>query len=267
MVKKLIKYEFIYYFRTIGIAMPILIAASVVAKLLSLLNTDNILISVLLLSSSLIVQSGPSVLLILTAVVAISRFYKNMYTAEGYLTLTLPVTYEQHIFVKLLGALTCGALSLIAVGLSYMILMIGEPLVTSFQTIGFALKELYANMDALSAVLYTFEIVLLALILALSAPLFFYTCITLGQMAKKNRILSAVGVYFLCQIILGPVGLIPLAIIPNMLDTAAVRQFIADHPVVFAHISIWGIIVIGAGLCALYYFITLRVMKKKLNLE
>ena len=55
----------------------------------------------------------------LAVVLGVIRFYKNLFTKEGYLTFTLPVTSTQHILVKSTTAVLVQIVSIIAIMLSF----------------------------------------------------------------------------------------------------------------------------------------------------
>ena len=59
-------------------------------------------------------------MLLLTLVLMVYRFYKNLMTDEGYLMFTLPVSRSQLIWSKLMVALAWGVLSAVLAALAWM---------------------------------------------------------------------------------------------------------------------------------------------------
>jgi len=102
MVKKLLKHEFIYYIRTFILFIPIVLVLAAMTRVFWFFNDyDNIADDIAFTSSVALLIVVCAALLILSTVICIVRFYKNMFTSEGYLTFTLPITNAEHIFVKL----------------------------------------------------------------------------------------------------------------------------------------------------------------------
>ena len=96
MVKKLLKHEFIYYFRTFALFLPIVLVIAAMTRVFRLFeNSDSVIASIAVGSSALMLFVACWALLVLSVIVAVVRFYKNMYSAEGYLTFTLPVKHSE----------------------------------------------------------------------------------------------------------------------------------------------------------------------------
>ncbi len=270
MVKKLIKHEFAYYFRTLGPFLPILLVVGLVAKIFQLIDNDTIYTLLPLISSFAVLYIGTFALTILTTVIGIVRFYKNLYTAEGYLTMTLPVTHHQHILVKLLAYLCFSALSILTVALSVSIAFFGEPLLQVLYEIGYVFVDLFKTVPTVHAVFYVIEILILTLISVCSMPLLYYACITIGQTAKKNRILLAIGAYFGHYMIVQVLSVVCTLLFLVLVEVGAFNWLgglFGKYPFAMIHVLLCIAIVITAAITGVYYFVTHRVMSKKLNLE
>ncbi len=270
MVKKLLKHEFAYYFRTLGPFLPILLVIGLVSKGFELIHNGSVYTSIPLYSSYIVLYIGAFALSILTTVIGIVRFYKNLYAAEGYLTLTLPVTHHQHIWVKLLANLTFNALSLVVVALSVGIAFFGKPLFEFFRACGSFFADYFHAIPDVHDVLFLLEFSILLLLSLASTPLLYYACITIGQTAKKNRILLAIGVYFIHYMIVQAISAAGSIFFVFLASAGAFKwilQLFEPCPFALVHIIlIFGIIISGA-VAALYYFVTHYFMNKKLNLE
>ncbi len=281
MVKKLIKHEFIYYYRTLAILLPIIVLVGAVTRLFIFLTSlqHNVFelggfaffAAEAGLSSVMAIQMlGSIALLLFASAMGVVRFYKNMYTSEGYLTFTLPVNNHQHIFVKLLAMVTAQLASAVAVLLGAVIALSGEPLVLVIGSIGSAFRMLFENVPAIHTVFYIIEIFILAVIASVSTPLLCYACITIGQTAKKNRIFMAIGAYFLYyvarQVLASGLLIFSLYFVAlGIFDW--IGHFVTSHPFAALHIAFALAIIITSALAGLYYLITHRIMTKKLNLE
>lgn len=132
---------------------------------------------------------------VMTMVVMIQRFFKNLLSDEGYLMFTLPVKPWKHIVSKMLVSVMWIVLSSITAILSIMIIAFETVLTPSFwRYAGDALSFVFANEGAPLFVL----LFLLSLVIGLfSGILMIYASIAIGHLARSHRGLAAVGAYFL----------------------------------------------------------------------
>lgn len=133
------------------------------------------------------------------------RYYKSMFTDEGYLTHTLPVSARELLLNKVI---TMSAWSLITMaGIMVSLIIFGgvaflalKPLNSEFaRDVIRALAELGDAWD--DPALRGFQgfcasLLLMMLTSAFSGTMMLVGAITLGQMVRKHRILGAIGAYF-----------------------------------------------------------------------
>lgn len=267
MVKKLIKHEFIYYIRTLAIFLPILLVFGIMTRILQIFENPSSHYLIVFVSSMIMLYISSFVCLFFTFILSIVRFYKNLYTSEGYLTYTLPISNSQHIFVKLIVSVSCYVISIFTVIITWVIA--GSGFEDIWNSLGSLISGLYTNYNGFHITLYIIEIIICLLVALIYSHLLFYTCITIGQTAKKNRILVAVGAYFAYYMITQILGTIFLIFITlfNFDIFIYISDFILSYPYASLHILFLGIILIYGGLGTLFYYITLKIMNKKLNLE
>ena len=271
MVKKLLKHEFIYYFRTFSIFVPIVLIVAAMTRVFFLFDTSNPIVSIVAFSSSLLLYLACMALLLMATVVCIVRFYKNMYATEGYLTLTLPVSHTQHILVKLISAIAVQAIAVLTVFAAVCIALAGQSLGLLFEGFGALFADIAKLIGGGNLAGYIIEFVLLIIVCSAESMLLFYGCITVGQMAKKNRVLMAFVsffVYYLGSQIVGTILLIIFYILGR--TTTLPAQLLAwavENLAAAMHLYLCGMLLICAGLGVLFFFITRSIMKKKLNLE
>jgi hypothetical protein len=132
------------------------------------------------------------------------RFYKTMYSDEGYLTQTLPVTDSQLIFSKTLVA----GLWYLFVGLSIMVSVgiLIVAMIASMNEGGALLKEI---SEMLSEMRYSLDaqtqlgmihafasLGLIMLITPFSTMLVLFGSITIGQLSRKYKALMGILAYF-----------------------------------------------------------------------
>ncbi len=270
MVKKLLKYEFIYYIRSLGLFLPIVLAMAVMTKLLQLFGTENIINSLALSSSVALLFMSCAALLVLGSIFCVLRFYKNMYSAEGYLTFTLPVTNAQHIFAKLLPALVCEAVCLVTVIAAALIALPRESIAELLLILRDIMGDFLSTFGVWHTIGYLLEGLVIAVVSAASGFLLIYACITIGQLAKKNRILLAIGAYFIYytanQIITTLFTMLVTMIgMTGALDGIAL--WIIANIYASLHIYLVGVALVQAALGAVFWLVTQKIMTKKLNLE
>lgn len=269
MVKKLFKHEALAYLRVWIPMIAILFTVAIFGKLLYLFHINSVILNIFKNSATVIFILGAVAVISLTYVFSVVRFYKNLYSCEGYLSFTLPVTPANHLTVKLITACIFQIGSILCVLLSSLFFANAEIKKVLFS----GLRELIAISYAETGyhlVLYIIEIVIAALVMLIIGYLIPAMCITIGQTFKKNRIIGAIIVYFIYYIIkqvIGTLILMGCAFFSYILDTQAISLYMASHPIPMIHVGLLTGIVIEGLFAVLYFFITHSVMKKKLNLE
>ena len=270
MVKKLLKHEFIYYGRSFGLFLPIVLVIGLMTRLFRFFDNGNILTGIAAGSSILLLVVACFTLIMMSSIIGIVRFYKNMYTAEGYLTFTLPVTNSQHIFVKLLVSLVCQAVCLVTVLAAASIALAGETFLHVVGSLGAAIRMLGDQCGAGNLVVYGLEFGILLLLSVISNMLLYYACITIGQTAKKNRILMAVVTYFIYYAIsqvIGTVFSMVVMVFSLSGSLGDIMDWIERNPVPILHVFLFFAILTSAAFGAVCWVVTQRIMSRRLNLE
>ena len=182
------------------------------------------------------------------------RFYKNMYTDQGYLMHTLPVNHNELIVSKLLVALIWRVISFIVIILGIMKMSF------SFEDIIYMVKNL--NLVATDVIL----VVILLLGMALYSILLGYVSISIGQFSARNKVLASIGAYFgikiIARILRSFLTLINIYNYRELIEKF--RDF--NDPTTRATFMLVIIVIVYIA-CGLYYFITQWIMKNRLNLE
>ena len=267
MLSKLLKYEF----RATGrIMLPVyallLVTAggtSVTGSLMGRYPESTVLSIFRTLFMTLFAFTTFGVLL-LTLVLMVYRFYKNLMTDEGYLMFTLPVSRSQLIWSKLLVALVWSVLSTVLAALAWMaeISVVGRENVFSLiaQGLRSLRQHLSGNLTGCAAAL-----VVLCLVSCLVSFLKFYAAISLGHSFSNHKLLLSVVFY---------IGFgIAVQTILSVVTAAGIRidvdpDFWADPPAaVLLSYVIWGTAAWSVLECAAYYILTLLTLKKRLNLQ
>lgn len=269
MVKKLFKHEFLAWSRIVPLFFLIAPVAALVFRLLELVETDFIifdLIRGMTLFSSVI---GVIVCIGAPVVFGITRFYKNLFTGEGYLTFTLPVKTSDQLLVKIVTAGTFSVCAVIVALFTLLIFLAGEPLETFIFDLRTFLSSLPSEVSMHFGI-YILEALIILIVGLFTSHLQYYSCICLGQLSRKNRILSAVAAYFLYYVITQVLSTLSSLAMLLLAETAlvdAVFQFMDAHPFATIHLSMLFALLICIVFSGIFYLICHHVIHKKLNLE
>ncbi len=269
MVKKLIKHEFMALSRMLVPMYIILLGISLVTRIIAFFETDTVIYDIIFGMAVTVLSIALVVSLVYTTVSCIIRFYRNLFSKEGYLTFTLPVSVNAHILTKLFAAVVAYIASLAVVFIAFCIATSGELLVELFKAAGYLLGEageiLGANLG-----LYIAETALMLFVSLCAGMLLFYACMCIGQLAKRSRVLLALGVYFgyyyLTQIIV-TLGIVFMTVFQDSELFKNIAEWIALNPEATGHIALLAPTVFYAIMGGIYYLIAHTIMKKKLNLE
>ena len=288
MVKKLIKYDFKSYYRLLLPVQLIVIGFGLVNRIIQFFEPPVIngsssvgVFSFLLygrwgsstvynltFNSSLILYfTAIAVCLLMTAVVSIVRFYQGLYTNEGYLSHTLPVTSKQHITAKLLTFMLFMLGSLLSVFLSFIVITAGELNIEIFKAVFYIIGILFDSYGANTA-FYIFEAVILFILICCHTFVKLYCCVSIGQLASKKKILLAFGVYFAVYIIKQIIGTVFIIIfsLNSSFIVDNVRKFAETNPTAVIHIVFCAGIVYYFVINSVYFIFSNYIMSKKLNL-
>lgn len=146
---------------------------------------------------------------VVTFVVMLSRFSKNLFGDEGYLMHTLPVSAAQNIWAKALCSAMWSVISTVVAALTGFIFFFGDML----PDVGNVLSQLWAELrleilpylsmtDSVFIGVVLAEIVLCMLLSLIAGPLFFYVCISLGQHLSRHKLLGSFCVYLLATFLI-----------------------------------------------------------------
>lgn len=269
MVKKLLKHEFMALSRMLVPMYIILLGLSLITRIIVIFENDSVIYNIISISSIIVLCIGLVVGLVYTMVSCIIRFYRNLFSKEGYLTFTLPVSVNAHLGTKLFTASVASIASFAVIFFAFCIATSGELLVEIFKAAGYLLgiagEVLGANLG-----LYILEAIILFVVSTCTSILLFYACMCIGQLAKRSRVLLALGVYFgyyyLTEIIV-TIGMVMLTVVEDTKFFSDILDWIGLHPTETVHIALIGATVVYAVLGGVYYLIAHTIMKKKLNLE
>lgn len=268
MLTKLLKYEFKATGR-IFLPMYVLLLVMAGANRLSwqISNWNSVwnnLIAVLLLTGYIFIFGG---VFVGTFIVIAYRFYKNMYTDEGYLMFTLPVPVSRLLLSKLIAGFCWTVLSIVAACVSVFIMMIGYVQFSEFfQELGVFWNSFVEAMNSYAPHSWFLvgEVVVLAIIAIAGGILRIYAAFSIGQLTNKHRVLLSVGAY------------LGFGIVEQFLSTAGLMtipylnyEIIFDNldSLMIADVIFIVLILYQAVITAAYYVVSWILMKKRVNLQ
>lgn len=203
-------------------------------------------------------------MIIMTLIVMIQRFYKNLLGDEGYLMFTLPVQSEKHIFSKLTVAMLWTVISGIVAFCS--ILIIASPHIFTpevFENLSMAMNQFMQYFGSL-AYLVGLEAIVLGLLGMAFMILTIYAAIALGHLFNKHKLLISFGMY----IVLKTVSQIIIMLYAFLLRNQSIFGTASSFPSASEVNSLILITVLYFGTITIGYFVlTNYILKRKLNLE
>jgi len=257
MLGKLMKYEFISMGR---IFLPIygaLIAVTIISRLLMLLpNTYTPAVISTITASFLIAATS-----VITLILVLQRFYKNLLTNEGYLMMTLPVKPDLLIFSKLLVA-TIFTIATFLVSTLAILILADYSFIAGFEFLTFPAD--------FHAILVTIEVFILLILIIFASILLLYTCMALSLLVNKRRILFSFGMYVAITTVL---QIIASTVVASFVisriggESAALRTLAGMSTFATSQAILLTLIALALGLCATFYLTTRYMLKWKLNLQ
>ena len=226
--------------------------------------TASILIGIAIMASALV-----------TLLLICYHFYRSFLADEGYLTFTLPVSTSKLIWSKLLTGMIWTVINAVVVMVTLLI----------FSVFG-TTSDTIVNMEVLQAFRMFFtdilpqaskyvnvplmivEIVVIGIIgLAAQMLEIYFAIVVGGQVAKKHRVLAAIGMYLLINMGVGIISTTFMSIVAFGEGVASLALNTVQEVSTFMT-SVFGWYgVLFAGLAVLFFFLIRSIFKKNLNLQ
>lgn len=272
MLAKLLKYEFKATGRTLLPVYVLLIAVSLLVKITvtgghyDFMLGDSLmgmLQAVIMLAYGCIIGT----VCIVTVLLLIQRFYKNLLRDEGYLMNTLPVPPWQNIMAKLIPAVIWSLISLCMAALSVMIIgMEFTDWLSFFGELGEFIRRVITEFGP-HGILFMLELLLLILVAMAKNVLNVYVAIAAGHTANNHRILWSVAAYIVICMAVSFADMLAL----NLLGQTNLVQYFFElfvgHYAAAVHFAAWALIASSMLLNAVFFWGTNYILKNRLNLE
>ena len=276
MLRKLIKHEFRATGRVMLPLFLILLVTSVGANLSvrGMLDTPYKVLDVL---GSLLVMAFAVAILgvcVMSVVVMVQRFYKNLLQDEGYVMMTLPVSVHQHIWSKLIVSAVWFALTIVVVCLAACIVAFDvgfvQELVRGFRELFREISQYLNAYYAINGTVIVLEFLAICFVGCCVMCLQFYASLAIGHSFPNHKMAWSVLWFFVLQF--------ATQLLAGSLFALLDESWL--HHLLMAWTEGWQlsgtaatqlmmlIVLLGEVLYgAVYYFLTTWFLKKRLNLE
>lgn len=212
---------------------------------------------------------------VIVYVLMIRRFYRNIYSNEGYLTLTLPVRRGSVIWSKLICSVVWVIGTFAVLMLSGMILILSDT-TNSFMSVladTLLIAEWLIKFIDLRIWVIAAELSAFGLVSLFKSILILYAAVSIGQLFKRHRILGSFVGYGIVSII----GRIVESVYSWLMGLSSLsidftRQMYSGHlldqTVLFnIQVSLIVYIVLSAIFAAVLFMFTELVMRRHVNLQ
>ena len=272
MLRKLLKHEFRATGRVMLPLYLILLASAVGMNIATrgLLETDFVILDLL---GGLLVVAFPvaiAAVCIMSVVVMVQRFYKNLLQDEGYVMLTLPVSVHQHVWSKLIVSAVWFALTMVMIGLSVCIMAFRIDAVGAVFDLLRRMMEDVNAYYALNGTAVVLELLVVCFLGCCAMCLHFYTALAIGHSFSGRKLAWSVAWYFILQFAVQLIG----GLLVTLLDESWLHHLLLGWTdswelsgMAAVHLGMFVLIVGELIYGAAYYLVTTYFLKKRLNLE
>ena len=201
-----------------------------------------------------------------TILIAISRFYKNLLSEEGYLTFTLPAKVWQLVVSKLIPAMVWSIASGLVCIVSVLILSYDPNTFNIMIEIwdqmvwGFSQGGVVINMGLMIQLL----VVMLTSLLSLYTSI--YAAIAATNFVNRHRVLMGIGAYIIIMIVNQMINTVLTSIQMVMYQMSYTEVTMASQLNGFVHGILWQSMAVSLFMSAVMFVVTNVILKKKLNL-
>lgn len=269
MLKKLLKYDFIAVLKYWWIAALTSFLLSIVGGgCIKLWSFEKELPTIVYVVTGIIlflVIISYIVFVILSKVFIFTRFYRNFFTDEGYLTFTLPVKRAQLLNSKLIvSTITTLATNSICILNIFIMLFIGlgESLFTSdFSKHFFELISVRCQACGWYLPIYILILLGILILSIVFSSLLLFFCITFASIImKKAKVITAIGIYYGINSVISFITQIF-----NIFGTGIFTELCTTNPITITFMLI--ILLFMAIACTLLYTLEYWLLDRKLNLN
>ncbi len=205
------------------------------------------------------------------------RFYRTMYTDEGYLTHTLPVSKHQILVSKILNSGLWSVLMMLGVYLSVIILVFS--MVGAFIPEGYGWSDLWRELEpemgymnevfrdtlGMSLSGYFWMMLVISLISPFSSMIILFGAISIGQLFTKHRVLMAIISYVGILIITNIIS----STVQSIFSVSQMSAYDSGDALAggYMNMSVWLSLILSLVEAAILYYVSYYVTSRRLNME
>lgn len=193
-----------------------------------------------------------------TSLLITFRFYRNLFSREGYLSWTLPASGVEHLWAKIISGYLLAVVDIIVIFAGVLILVTGRNVTEAYSLIAPEITEAF-GMSLGSFTLYIF---VFSVIGCASTVIMVYFSICVGQLFPGHRVLCAIAVYFITSFVVQIITFLIMTILGLFDFYGTAAGSIADDmvPMLIPN-TVFALLLAVAQYIAIHY-----IMKKKINL-
>lgn len=202
-----------------------------------------------------------SALMIFTCMQIAFRFYRSLFSKEGYLSWTLPVSGPQHLWAKIISGYILMAADLIIIAAGITLLLTGNNVTTAYSVVADDLtNELGLSVGTFALILF-----ISCLVSGISSVIMIYFSVVIGQLFPSHRVLGAIAAYFITSTVIQIISVILMVLFgcfPGYETYTLQGSAMTDYLLRLITISAVLMLIITIA----QYIATHYIMKKKINL-
>lgn len=221
--------------------------------------TEPLVLSLILFFSLLVLLI--SALMIFTEMQVAFRFYRSLFSKEGYLSWTLPVSGPQHLWAKIISGYILMAADLIIIAAGILLLVTGNNVTTAYSMVSDDLtNELGLSIGTFALILFV-----ICLVSGICSVVMIYFSVAVGQLFPSHRVLGAIAAYFITSTVMQVLSVILMFLFgcfPGYMTYTLQGSAMADY--LFRLIAVSLVLMLITTIAQ--YIATHYIMKKKINL-
>ncbi len=199
---------------------------------------------------------------IVSFILMIQRFYRNLLRDEGYVMMTLPVSVHQHIGSKLLVSMIWYAATIAIICLALFILSFRIEFLTIFvKNIDDIIQSIHWETEYIHFIFFFIEILILFVVTCAGQCLQIYASLAISHSFPKHKLLYFFLIFFGIEFASQFLGTILMLFVPFMSILPNISTYTGSH------IMFIGMIVFSGLYAMIFYCLTVYFLSNRLNLE
>ena len=270
MLGKLIKHELKATWKMVtlmNVFLLVLTALGVLSFAFKFWNVDNDIMMAFGVLSLVFYYLSILVISIAVCIYVAVRFYRTLYSDEGYLTNTLPVTNHQLLISKILVGtiyefVTSVVIIVSVIALFFSLIMqFDAATISEIQSV---MNEIFAAINGemhVSIPVLIAECIIFFIVSCFSSIITFFGAISLGQLYQKHKVLGSIIAYFAIVTVIQIISTI--ISIPTMVYASVSNA----NATVVSMGTFWFTMILTVVVSIALYFTSAYIIKNKLNLD